>query len=101
MSANEFSMVHYGLAIQALNGRFEESIGSSKLVVLASILFIHIEAFQGFPNIGESPNLISAHLKGGRAILNHLKSLSQDIDYLETGLNHIGNQITQFEQIFA
>jgi hypothetical protein len=101
ISAFEFSMIHYSLAIQALNGKFEESVGKSKLAVLASILFIHIEAFQGFQNIKESPNLISAHLKGGYAILKYLKSLSQDIDYLETGLNHIRDQILQFEQISA
>ena len=49
-SAIEFSILHYNLAIQALNRRLEGSIRSSELAVLASILFIHIEAFQEFRN---------------------------------------------------
>jgi hypothetical protein len=100
-SAIEFSMVHYNLAIQSLNGRLERSIGSSKLAVLASILFIHIEAFQEFQNNEGFPNLISAHLNGGLAIVHNLKSLCQNIDYLETALDHIQNQIKQFERFSA
>jgi hypothetical protein len=94
-SAIEFSIVHYNLAVQILNGRLEGSIRSSELAVLASILFIHIEAFQ---NSEGFPNLISAHLNGGLAIMRSLKSLSQNIDYLEAALDHIRNQIEQFEQ---
>jgi len=100
-SAIEFSMVHYNLAIQTLNGRLERSIGSSKLAVLASILFIHIEAFQEFQNNKGFQNLISAHLNGGLAIVHNLKSLCQNINYLETALDHIRNQIEQFERFSA
>jgi hypothetical protein len=100
-SALEFSIVHYNLAIQILNRRLEESIGSSELAVLASILFIHIEAFQKFQNSEGFSNLISAHLTGGLAIVHRLKSQSQNIDYLETALDHIRNQIEQFEQFSA
>jgi hypothetical protein len=69
--------------------------------MLASILFIHIEAFQEFQNSEGTPNLISAHLNGGLAIVHNLKSLSQNIDHLETALDHIRNQIEQFEQFSA
>jgi hypothetical protein len=100
-SAIEFSMVHYNLAIQTLNGRLDVSIGSSKLAVLASILFIHIEAFQEFQNSEGFPNLISAHLNGGLAIMHSLKSLCQNMDHLETALDHIRNQIEHFEQFSA
>jgi hypothetical protein len=100
-SAIEFSIVHYNLAIQTLNGRLEESIESSELAVLASILFIHIEAFQEFQNSEGFSNLISAHLIGGLAIVRSLRSLSQNIDHLKTALNHIRNQIEQFEQFSA
>ncbi len=100
-SATEFCIVHYNLAIQLLNGRLEGSIRSSELAVLASILFIHIEAFQKFQNSEGFSNLISAHLNGGLAIVHNLKSLSQNIDHLETALNHIQNQIEQFEQFSA
>jgi hypothetical protein len=100
-SAIEFSMVHYNLAIQTLNRRLDRSIGSSKLAVLASILFIHIEAFQEFQNNEGFPNLISAHLNGGLAIVHNLKSLCQHIDYLETALDHIRNQIEQFDRFSA
>jgi hypothetical protein len=97
-SAIEFSIVHYNLAVQILNGRLEGSTGSSELAVLASILFIHIEAFQEYQNSEAFPNLLSAHLKGGLAIVQSLKSLSQNVDYLEAALDHIRNQIQQFEQ---
>jgi hypothetical protein len=97
-SAVEFSMVRYNLAVRTLNGRLEESAESSELAVLASVLFIKIEAFQKFREVEGFPNLIFAHLNGGLAILHYLKSLSRNIDYLETGLGHIRNQIEQFEQ---
>ncbi len=100
-SAIEFSILHYNLAIQALNRCLEGSIRSSELAVLASILFIHIEAFQDFRNREGFSSLISAHLNGGLAIVYSLKSLSQNISYLETALNHIQNQIEQFEQFSA
>jgi hypothetical protein len=97
-SAIEFSIVHYNLAVQILNGRLEGSTGSPELAVLASILFIHIESFQEFQNSEAFPNLISAHLNGGLAIVQSLKSLSQNVHYLEAALDHIRNQIEQFEQ---
>jgi hypothetical protein len=100
-SATEFSILHYNLAIQNLNGRLERSIESSRLTLLACILFIHIEAFQNFPGSGTTPTLISAHLNGGIAIAHHLKSLSQNIDYLESALDHIQTQIEQFERFAA
>jgi hypothetical protein len=100
-SAIEFSIVHYNLAIQILNGHLEKSTKSSELTVLASILFIHIDAFQEFQNSEGFPNLISAHLNGGLAIVRSLKSLSQNIDYLETALDHIRNQIEGFDQFSA
>ena len=100
-STIEFSMVHYNLAIQILNRRLEKSIGSSELALLASILFIHIEAFQIFERSEGFPNMISAHLNGGLAIIRSLKSLSQNINCLETALNHTRNQIEQFELFSA
>ena len=98
-SVNEFSMLHYYRAIQALNSRLEATIRSSELAVLASILFIHIEAFQNFPNVEECSSLISTHLNGGLAIVYNLKSMSQNIDHLETALNHIRNQVEGFEHL--
>jgi hypothetical protein len=100
-SSVEFSIVHYNLAIQTLNRRLERSIGSSKLAALASILFIHIEAFQEFQINEGFPNLISAHLNGGLTIVHNLKSLCQNVDYLEAALDHIRNQIRQFERFSA
>jgi len=100
-SAVEFSILHYNLAIKILNGRLERSIESSELAVLASVLFIHIEAFQELQDNEGRPNLISAHLNGGLAIVLNLKSLSQNVDYLETALNHIRSQIEQFESFSA
>ena len=100
-SAIEFSMLHYNLAIQSLNRRLEKSVQSSELAVLASILFIHVEAFQQFQNSEGFPNLISAHLNGGLAIVHSLKSLSQNIDHFETALDHIRNQIQEFERFQA
>ncbi|PMD48021.1 hypothetical protein L207DRAFT_357 [Hyaloscypha variabilis F] len=100
-SAIEFCILHYNVAIQVLNKRLRPSIRSSELAVLASILFIHIEAFQEFQNSEGTSNLISAHLNGGLAIVHNLKSMSQNIDHLETALDHIRNQIEQFEQFSA
>jgi hypothetical protein len=100
-SAIEFSIVHYNLAIRALNGRLESSIGSSELAVLASILFIHIEAFQEIQDSERFPNLIAAHLKGGLAIAHSLKAPSRNMNHLGTALSHIRNQIENFEQFSA
>jgi len=97
-SAIEFSILQYSSAIQILNRQLEATIGSSELAVLASILFIHIEAFQDFRTLEGFSSLIPAHLNGGLAIVYNLKSTSQNIDHLETALNHIRNQIEQFEQ---
>ncbi|KAE9377393.1 hypothetical protein N431DRAFT_402320 [Stipitochalara longipes BDJ] len=100
-SAIEFSILHYNLAIQILNRRLEKSIGSSELAALASILFIHIEAFQEFQDSERFSNLIFAHLNGGLAIVHSLKKSSQNIEHLGTALNHIRNQIEQFSQFSA
>jgi hypothetical protein len=100
-SAIEFSIVHYNLAIRALNKRLESSFGSSELAVLASILFIHIEAFQEIQNSKGFSNLISGHLKGGLAIVHSLKTPSRNMNYLGAALSHIRSQIEHFGQFSA
>lgn len=100
-SAAEFSIMHYNMAIHLLNRRLEQSFESSELAILASILFVHIEAFQEVQNSKGYQNLTAVHLAGGLALAHNLKSLSKNIDHLETALNHIQNQIEQFHQYSA
>jgi hypothetical protein len=96
-SAVEYSMAQYTLAIRTLNERLRASVEDAELAVLASILFINIEAFQGHQHREGLPNFTSTHLHGGLAIVQTLKSQSRKVDHLESALRHFQNHIEQFE----
>lgn len=64
---------------------------SAELAVLASILFVHFEGFQGFGA------LLHVHLRGGFALLRDLKAASRDAEYLEIALHQIQHQVEELE----
>ncbi|KAF4610382.1 hypothetical protein G7Y89_g15737 [Cudoniella acicularis] len=103
--ATEFAITHYNLAIRTLNGALKAGSACAELALLACILFIYVEAFQGCRMGGEGegvPHLVKAHINGGLAIVRSLKlrdpEASTKIEYLETALHHTRNQIEQLEQ---
>ena len=101
-SAIEYAFVHYGLAIRSLNEQLKGSIqGAAEIAVLASILFIYIEAFQPLKQLDVLPRSISDHLHGALVIVNSFKSLSRTMDSLETALHHIRYQINGFHNFLA
>lgn len=89
-TVGEYAIVQYNRAIRSLNARVKRSDAvSAELAVLASILFVHFEGFQGFV----TP--MHVHLRGGFALLMGLKAASRDVDYLETALYQIQDQVAE------
>jgi hypothetical protein len=90
-SAVQYAMVQYTRAIKCLNLRLGSGVESSQIAILGSILFINVEGFQGYRR------QMHVHLHGGLALLENLKTLSADSEYLETALYMIRDQVEEFE----
>jgi hypothetical protein len=90
-SAARYTIVQYNRAIKCLNARLRRGIDCAEIAILASILFITIEGFQGY----QTQMLI--HLRGGLALLQDLKSLSPNTKCLKAALYQIREQVQTFE----